>query len=106
MALSSLTGEMATFTSRVPSVGTPNSSAAIRALPSTTTLSAGVLPGAVKPRYSMASSRLCSWRALIGREKRTAKYNWRPGAQPRVSRMPVSVVASRTRRRDHRFLPA
>ena len=38
-------------------------------------------------------------------ENRIAKYSCRPGAQPRVSRYPVTVPSDRTRIRDQSTLP-
>lgn len=62
-------------------------------------------PGGGKPLYGTSCSVSCNWVAVSGREKRMAKYSWRPGAQPRVSRKPVTVPSSRTRSRDHCTLP-
>jgi hypothetical protein len=42
---------------------------------------------------------------VSGREKRIAKNSFRAGAQPRVSRPPVSVPSGRSRTDDHRILP-
>jgi len=55
--------------------------------------------------YGTSVSRLTNACAVIGLEKRMAKNSLRPGAQPRVSRIPVSVPSARSRNDDQRILP-
>jgi len=106
MALSSLTGEIDTFTSSGSRVAAPKSKLATSWRPSICARCAGSLsPGGGRPLYAMSCSVLCKAWPRSGCEKRSAKYSWRPDAQPRVSRKPVTVPSARTRNRDQLILP-